>query len=246
MSRNKLLALVTAVSLSASLYACGSDDGDPNGSNAGAAGASAGKGGNSGKAGSNGSAGKGASSGTSNVAGETGDAAGAGGSGADNGASGAGGMAGDTGSGAGETGNGAAGEGGAGSVDTGQTLAEACTAVCDPAHSVATCSSALDACITQCSGYPDVVQQQADAHVFSAADALTLKNEYLAAVRCMATNLTNTNQYACTAVGTMAGPTASPVADTACETVLCKWTCDDGNFGTVSADADVYGRCPCT
>ncbi|MEI9936980.1 MAG: hypothetical protein WDO69_07130 [Pseudomonadota bacterium] len=240
MSRNKVLAIMMALGLSASLYACGSDDDTNPGGEAGAAG-NAGKGGSGGKAGAGtggGTAGKG---GTPSAGGSDVGDSGAGGTGATGatGDSGAGGM--------GATGGEpdlAAGSGGEGGAPPAQTLTEACTTQCDPAHTVATCSTTLAACIAQCTVYPVQLQQSVTDGFLSDADAATLNQEYLATIQCQATHLTSTDQYMCAADGTMVSAT-SPVESTVCETLLCKWTCDDGNFGTAGADVNVYTRCGC-
>lgn len=231
MSRNKLIAILTAVSVSACLYACGSDD-DTNPATGGAAGhATGGKGsGGSGKGGSGNTAGKN-SGGSGNEAGEI--AGGEGGTDA-GGAGGDKGMAGDSGlGGAGD----AAGAGGA--PPAALTLAEACAATCIPAHSVDTCSTTQDVCVTSCTSYP--------AYVTTAgadADTATLLNaEYLTMISCLAQHVPNTTQYVCSA------PPAinlwSSKKETDCETAVCKWTCDDGNSVVSAADADVYARCGC-
>jgi hypothetical protein len=236
MSRNKIFAIITAISVSACLYACGSDD-DTNPGGAGSSG-HAGKGGNgSAGKGGNGGSGKGGNGGSGNEAGES--SAGEGGT--DN----AGGAGGDT--GAAGDGNGAGGDGGAaGGGGTEQTLAEACATSCDPSHTVATCTSTLNECVAQCTAYPGQVQQSVDADppLISPADAATLNSEYLALVRCMATHLTATSQYICADPGTMVSKT-SPAASTVCEDELCKWTCDDGTIGTFGADANMFARCGC-
>lgn len=230
--------MVMTLGLSASLYACGSDADDPSGA-AGTAGSMGGKGGNGGssaKAGSGGSGGSGAKAGTggeiSNVGGDSG-------SGGDNGS---GGAAGDMGS-AGDSGNaaGAGGEGGAAANE--QTLAEACASVCVPAHALAACSTEVDACVTQCTGYPGVVQAQVTDGFVDADFAVTLNDEYLALLRCLSTKVTSTDQFVCAADPLGLTAPWSPKADTACETVLCKWSTDDGNMGTMGADPDVYTRC---
>ncbi len=245
MSRNKLLAIVTALSLSGALYACGSDDEtNPDGGagTAGTTGGSGGKAGSGGKGGSSsggkgGSAGKGGESttgGTENVAGENGN-------GGDSGSGGApeGGMGGTT---EGEGGSG--GEGGAGAPDPVLTLTEACTAACDPAHSLSACTSTLDACIATCEGYPALV----DIFAADATDAATLNAEYLTAITCMANHLPTTAQYACAENPPPPDPPAtvnlwSPVEHTVCEDEICKWTCDDMSIGTFGGDNTVVTRC---
>lgn len=233
MSRNKVLAILTAVSVSACLYACGSDDdSNPSGGAgmAGHAGSKGGSGGSAGKAGGSGTAGKPATGGSGNQAGESfggeGGEGEVGGAGGDSG----GGMAGDSGLG------GAGGEGGAPAA---LTLAEACTATCTPAHSVGTCSTEQDACVTTCTSYPELVS----VFVTDEAQAKTLNDEYLAMMSCTAAHLPNTAQYACSQAGAI-NPW-SPVADTTCEAALCKWTCDDVTFGTFSGDGAVGTRCGC-
>jgi len=240
MKRNKVLALITAVSVSACLYACGSDD-DTNPS---------GGAGSSGHAGKGGSGGTGAKGGSAN--GGSGGKVVAGGSGNEAGESSAGeggtsnaGAGGDSSGIGGDNGLGGSGDAGAaGAAATEQTLTEACTTSCGPSHTVSSCSTTVGACVSQCTAYPTQVQQSVDATFISTTDAATLNKEYLTLVRCMASHLTNTDQYACAAAGTMVGAT-SPAASTDCETVLCKWTCDDANFGTSGMDADVAARCGC-
>ena len=224
--------------LSASLYACGDDDDSNPGGGAGAAGGS-GKGGGAGKGGSGGSsggtAGKGGTAGGGITAGE-------GGALGEAGAGDSGGVGGDTGPGpggsGGDTGPGAGGEGGAASPPPTLTLAEACTAACNPAHSLATCGTTLAACITACEGYTDLVE----VFVTDAAEAAGLNSKYLTSISCMAAHLPNTAQYACAA-----GPAVngwSPVAGTVCEDELCAWTCDDAD-STASVDDNVTARCVC-
>jgi len=238
MSRNKLLTIVLALSVSASLYACGDDDDGDGQSHAGAGGSTAGKGGSAGsgaKSGGTGKGGNGAAAGQGE-AGEIGYA-GAAGAGVGVGGDGAGG---DGAGGTGTGGTGAGGEGGA-APPVVLTLDEACSTACDPAHSLAACSTTLSVCITACTSYPALVAD----FVTDAALATSLNQDYRAAISCMAQHLPDLAQYACAA----AGPTVntwSPVAATVCEDELCKWTClDASDGGTLSVDETVYNRCNC-
>src|SRR6187431_1811844 len=147
MSRNKLLTIVLALSVSASLYACGDDDDGDGQSHAGAGGSTAGKGGSAG-------------------------------------------------SGAKRGGTGAGGEGGA-APPVVLTLDEACSTACDPAHSLAACSTTLSVCITACTSYPALVAD----FVTDAALATSLNQDYRAAISCMAQHLPDLAQYACAAAG---------------------------------------------
>src|SRR6478736_2709560 len=225
MNRTKILAIVTAVSISACLYACGSDD-DTNPVGGGGAGGHAGSksGGSGGKGEENG--------GTGNEAGETsggeGGALGLGGAGGDKG------MAGDTSVGGDKN---AGGEGGAAPVAL--TLAEACAATCVPAHTVATCGSTEELCVSNCTGYTAIV----DAGTAWDADTKkTMHDDYLAMLSCSATKLPTVDKYAC---GDGLQNLWTIGAGTDCEAALCKWTCFDADYGTSTADSTTYGRCGC-
>lgn len=236
MNRNKLLAILTAVSVSACLYACGSDDDSQPNNNAGASG-KAGGGGSGGKAGSSNTAGKGGSGNQAGESGATGDSGSGGVAGsAEGGAGGDQNVAGDTGI------SGAGGDGGAGGAAPALTLSEACTAACVPAHNVTSCSTTVEVCIASCTSYNDdwVVAAGADEAV-----AKTLNADYLAVISCAAEHLSAASQYACAA---SSGPTVnawSPTASTACEAALCKWTCADFDNSVAAADEAVYNRCAC-
>jgi hypothetical protein len=57
-------------------------------------------------------------------------------------------------------------------------------------------------------------------------------------IACQAAHLTAANYY-CSDQG---GPLApAPNGGTTCETLICKWTCDDATF----VDLNVYARCNC-
>jgi len=230
MNRTKILAIVTAVSISACLYACGSDD-DTNPVGGGGAGGHAGSksGGSGGKSG--GSGGKGAENGgTGNEAGETsggeGGALGLGGAGGDMG------MAGDTSVGGDK---GAGGEGG--SAPVALTLAEACAATCTPAHTLPVCGTTQELCASNCTDYTQLVADlSADAAVKK-----SLNDDYLALLSCTAAKLPTVDKYTC---GT--GPVQnawSLALATDCETALCKWTCNDADHGTSSVDEVAWTRC---
>ncbi|HYQ41377.1 MAG TPA: hypothetical protein VER11_05410 [Polyangiaceae bacterium] len=236
MSRNKVLAILAAVSVSACLYACGSDDDSQPSNTAGASG-KAGSGGSSGKAGSGNTAGKGgtgAESGEGATAGESGSGSGGVSNGGDSGAGGDQNVAGDTGV------SGAGGDGGAGGAASALTLSEACTAACVPAHNVTSCSTTVEVCIASCTSYNDdwVVAAGVEGDA-----AKSLNDDYLAAISCAAQHLPSASDYACNS-----GPTVnawSPVAASACEAALCKWTCNDTANSVAAADEGVHTRCNC-
>lgn len=63
-------------------------------------------------------------------------------------------------------------------------------------------------------------------------------DDYLEMIRCQAEKLTAADYY-CSQMEVFVTP--APVADTACEDLICKWTCIDATFG----DINVYTRCAC-
>jgi len=212
---------IVALGVASAMWACGSDGDD---STAATGGASAGAGGH--------------------AAGATGNTAGGGGTTAQAGSAGAGG----TGAGGGSAGKGgtdpggdaAAGMGGAGPIDLGgaggevaqggeggasaPTLADNCATVCGDQTSLS-CTYGTS-CVSGCTGIAD-------------PGATAFPDEYAAMIACQATQLTAA-QYECSTQSTsLVQP--SPKASTACETLICKWTCDDGTFG----DENAFARCGC-
>lgn len=212
------IAWPLALLVCASLWACGSDDdssvGNPGG---GAGGAStAGNGGKaSGGAGGNASGGADAQAG-SPAGGTSGAAPEAGGGGDFPSIAGMNGMT--------EGGAGEAGSGGQGSVSS-TTLAQDCATVCDAQAGLA-CSFG-NQCVAGCLGI-------ADPQV-----GTTVPDEYTAMIKCQAAALTATNYECSTQSNTMVQP--SPKAATSCETLICKFTCDDAMY----VDENIYARCGC-
>jgi hypothetical protein len=114
--------------------------------------------------------------------------------------------------------------------------------VCVPAHTVASCSTTEILCNSSCNEYPDSVQGGVTGGNISPANATLVNQEYLAMIRCLATNFTATTQYTCSEPPTTYGAW-TPKNEASCENLVCAWTCDDANNGTGLFDQAVYDRC---
>jgi hypothetical protein len=203
------------------MWACGSDGDDSTattgGASAGVGGHAAGAAGHT--AGSGGTIAQGGNAGTStggNAAAGTADAlAGEGGA-----IFGAGGSV-DQGGAGGELAQ--AGEGGASAPTPTPTLADNCATICGDQTGLS-CNYG-SACVQGCTGItdPDV--------------GTAFPEEYIAMIACQAKQLTAL-QYECsTQMNTQVQP--APKAGTACEALICKWTCDDGMY----VDDNTVARC---
>jgi hypothetical protein len=212
------LALVLITMAAAGLYGCGSDDDTvaSGGSGGGGASGGAGKGGG-------GSGGKAGTAGTAGTAG--GSEAGAAGSSAgapaeEGGMGGAAPGAAGSGATAGEAEGGSGGEAGGGAVAL--TLAQACTVMCSDQTSLS-CTFG-SSCMDTCTGNEGMTP---------------FPEEYDAMVGCEAQHLTPSNYECSNQGGTNIWP--APKVGTTCETLICKWTCDDATI----CDANIYDRCGC-
>jgi hypothetical protein len=225
---------ILALGVASAMWAC-SSDGDDSTPAGGAGGASAGAGGHAAGAGGHtaggggttaqggtagkggtgaggGSAGKGGTSAGGNAAAGTGDALGGEG-GVAGGSIGLGGAGGEVAQG---------GEGGA----SAPTLADNCATACGD-QTALSCSFG-SACVAGCIGNG------------GPPDGTPFPEEYAAMMACQAKQLTAAQYYCSTP--SMGGPAQpAPAAGTACETLICKWTCDDANL----VDENVYARCGC-
>ncbi|MEO7036043.1 MAG: hypothetical protein ABI548_19045 [Polyangiaceae bacterium] len=219
MLKNKV-AWPLALLVCASLWACGSDDdstgGPPGGAGEGGASAAGHGGKSSGGSGGQATSGGGGGQAGSATGGTSGAAPEAGSGGDFPSVSGMPGMT--------EGGAGEAGSGGQGSASS-TTLAQDCATVCG-AQTGLTCSYG-DTCVLSCLG---VVDPQAGTAV---------PDEYTAMIKCQAATLTAANYGCSTQMSNMVQP--SPKAGTGCETLICKYTCDDGTL----VDDNIVARCGC-
>jgi hypothetical protein len=132
-------------------------------------------------------------------------------------------------SGAGMAGVSSGGEAGGDIGAGGFSLADACAAMCASQASMA-CSLGAN-CVQDCT------ESEAET---------TAPTKYDAMIACEAQNLTSASDYNCSDMGPVV-PSPAPNNGTACQTVICDWTCDDGdNNPTTIVDANVYGYCGCT
>ena len=225
MHRTKLTCAILVLAAASSMWACGSDDD----STVAPAGGAAGKGG------SGGSAGK-ATAGSGGTAGKAGGTSTAGKAGAVISEGGEGGEAPIGSGGAAEAGTGAGGSGGeAGGEPTGEggeaggasvpTHAENCATVCTTENNGSTCPMAD--CVNNCTG--------------AVAGGTQYPEEYEAMIACEAQKLV-TADYECSDNGPPIGTVPAPKNGTACQTEICKWTCDDATI----VDVNVYTWCGCT
>ncbi|MEO8904449.1 MAG: hypothetical protein ABI488_18910 [Polyangiaceae bacterium] len=230
MLKNKV-AWPLALLVCASLWACGSDDDSTGAAPGGAGEGGASVGGHGGRpSGGSGGAdgGKSSGGGDATPSGGTGGQAGSSNGGTSGAAPEAGsggdfpsvaGMPGMTDGGAGEAGN-----GGQGSVSS-TTLAQDCATVCG---GQAALSCHYDMCEATCLG------------IFDPQLGTMVPDEYTAMIKCQAATLTASNYECSTQANTMVQP--SPKAGTSCETLICKFTCDDGMF----VDENIIARCGCS
>jgi hypothetical protein len=113
-------------------------------------------------------------------------------------------------------------QGGEGGASAPPTLADNCATVCSD-QTALSCTFGSN-CVDGC----------------TVIESLTaLPDEYDVMIACQAKQLTAA-QYYCS-VPSVGPAQPAPKAGTACETLICKWTCDDGTFG----DPNVAARCGC-
>jgi hypothetical protein len=227
---------IVALGVASAMWAC-SSDGDDTAASGGAGGAAAGAGGHAGGAGGAGghTAGSGGTTAQAGTAGKGGTGAGGGtaGKGGGNAAAGTGDAVGGEGGATGGTGSidlgGAGGEvaqGGEGGASA-PTLADNCATVCSDQTGLSCTYGST--CVAGCTGLTNP-----DPDFGTAFPA-----EYEAMIACQAKQLTAA-QYYCS-VPSMGPAQPAPKASTACETLICKWTCDDGT----NVDPNVFARCGC-